>query len=131
MDKEDLEGFEEDEGSVAVLKKGKKGAKQDDVVSITSSQNSEGSASATLLSSHAMRMGLYTINLGTKMGQRLHTGHMLILPLIPVFILLGQNISTFTKYVRNAREIETIQMQVKHIFCTFSSLGCITWLLKY
>ena len=125
MDKQDLEDFEEDD-TAPVPKKGKKGAKGDDVVSIASSQDSEGSASATLLSSHAMRMGLYTINLGTKVGQRLHTGHMLVLPLIPVFILLGQNISTFTKYVRNAKEIETIQTQVKRIRCTFSSLGRIT-----
>ncbi len=28
---------------------------------------------------------------GTKVGQKLHAAHMLILPLIPVFILLAQN----------------------------------------
>ena len=59
-----------------------------------------------------MRMGLYTINLGTKVGQRLHTGHMLILPLIPVFILLAQNTSSFLQYVGNANEILEVQRQV-------------------
>ena len=88
-----------------------------DVTSIASSDASEGSASATLLSSHAMRMGLYTINLGTKVGQRLHTGHMLILPLIPVFILLAQNTSSFLRYVANANEILTVQRQVLFKLC--------------
>ena len=113
MDKDDLDDFEDDKLDVA--KKAKKGFKDrgEDEISIESSQLSEGSASATLLSSHAMRMGLYTINLGTKTGQRLHTGHMLFLPLIPVFILLGQNVASFLTYVGNAREIINVQVQVK------------------
>ena len=112
MDKEDLDEFEDDKLDVA--KKGKKGFGRggEDEISIESSQMSEGSASATLLSSHAMRMGLYTINLGTKTGQRLHTGHMLFLPLIPVFILLGQNVASFMMYVGNAIEITNVQIQV-------------------
>merc|ERR1712156_444769 len=65
-----------------------------DKTSLTS-KDSEASASETLMSSHAMKMGLYTINLGTKLGQKLHTAHMLILPLIPVFILLAQNTAAF------------------------------------
>ena len=120
MEKEDLQDFEEDDETpvIDVKKKQKGGKNQGDVVSITSSTASEGSASATLLSSHAMRMGLYTINLGTKVGQRLHTGHMLFLPLIPVFILLGQNASSFIRYMGYADEIRTVQIQVK-AKCTF------------
>ena len=38
-----------------------------------------------------MKMGFYTINLGTQKGQKLHMLHLVILPLIPVFILLIQN----------------------------------------
>ena len=38
-----------------------------DKTSLTS-KDSEASASETLMSSHAMKMGLYTINLGTKLG---------------------------------------------------------------
>ena len=38
-----------------------------DVSSYTST-GSDDSASATLMSSHAMKMGLYSINLGTKFG---------------------------------------------------------------
>jgi hypothetical protein len=54
------------------------------------SDNSMNSESATLMSSHAMKMVFYTINLGTAHGQKLHTCHLVLLPLIPVFILLSQ-----------------------------------------
>ena len=116
MDKEDLEDFEDDKLDVAKKNKGAgKGAKLEDEISIESSQVSEGSASATLLSSHAMRMGLYTINLGTKVGQRLHTGHMLFLPLIPVFILLGQNVASYLNFASNAQEILNVKIQVRFL----------------
>ena len=111
MEKEDLEDFEEDKLEIAKVKKGGKGAATE-ILSVESSQASEGSASATLLSSHAMRMGLYTINLGTKTGQRLHTGHMLFLPLIPVFILLGQNVAAYLTCITNSDEIRNVQIQV-------------------
>ena len=81
-------------------------------VESVSSETASGSASGTLLSSHAMRMGLYTINLGTKVGQRLHTAHMLILPLMPVFILLAQNSSSYLRYIGNADEITEVKMRV-------------------
>jgi hypothetical protein len=112
MEKEDLEDFEEDKLEIAKVKKGGKGAATE-ILSVESSQASEGSASATLLSSHAMRMGLYTINLGTKTGQRLHTGHMLFLPLIPVFILLGQNVAAYLTCITNSDEIRNVQIQVR------------------
>ena len=86
-----------------------------DVSSYTST-GSDDSASATLMSSHAMKMGLYSINLGTKFGQRLHAAHMLILPLIPVFILLAQNGTNYATYVLEAEEILNVQTQVKHFF---------------
>ena len=75
-----------------------------DKTSLTS-RDSEASASETLMSSHAMKMGLYTINLGTKLGQKLHTAHMLILPLIPVFILLAQNSG---KYIQTDAILKSI-----------------------
>merc|ERR550534_1461969 len=59
-----------------------------------------------------MKMGLYTINLGTKVGQKLHTAHMLILPLIPVFILLAQNTAAFLQFVSDAEEILDVKEQV-------------------
>ena len=120
MDKEDVEDFEE-EDKLDVAKKNKKGkGKHDgDGISIESSNVSEGSASATLLSSHAMRMGLYTINLGTKVGQRLHTAHMLFLPLIPVFILLGQNVASYLTHSSNAKEILSVKVQVHQLYSDF------------
>jgi len=81
------------------------------MASITSDE-SAASASATLLSSHAMKMGLYSINLGTKLGQRLHAAHMLMLPLIPVFILLAQNAQNYVTFIGEAREILSVQTQV-------------------
>ena len=45
-------------------------------------------------------------------GQKLHTAHMLILPLIPVFILLAQNSATFLQYVSDADEILQVKSQV-------------------
>ena len=79
--------------------------------STTTSLDSE--ASASLMSSHAMNMGLYSINLGTKFGQRMHAAHMLILPLIPVFILLAQNGTNYATFVMEAKEIQSVQNQVK------------------
>lgn len=76
------------------------------------SKDSELSASETLMSSHAMKMGLYTINLGTSFGQKLHTLHMLILPLIPVFILLGQNTSAFLGYIDDSSELSDVKTQI-------------------
>jgi len=113
MEKEDIEDFEENNLDVAKKNKKTKGQKDGDSISIESSNISEGSASATLLSSHAMRMGLYTINLGTKTGQRLHTGHMLFLPLIPVFILLGQNVASYLTYSSNSQEILNVKIQIQ------------------
>ena len=138
MDREDIEDFEEDNLEVAKKNVNKKGGTKDggDAISIESSNVSEGSASATLLSSHAMRMGLYTINLGTKMGQKLHTGHMLFLPLIPVFILLGQNIASYLSYTSNAKEIMNVKTQVDPLSSYFNkfkfiwSLGII-FIRKY
>ena len=85
-----------------------------DRVSLASSSSGD-SASATLMSSHAMKMGLYSINLGTKFGQRMHAAHMLILPLIPVFILLAQNGTNYATFVLEAEEIQSVQNQVQSV----------------
>ena len=118
LKKEELDGFEIDEEyDLPVF--GKTGSHQIKVadestkerLSLTS-KDSELSASETLMSSHAMKMGLYTINLGTSFGQKLHTLHMLILPLIPVFILLAQNTSAFLGYVADAEELSDVKTQI-------------------
>ena len=119
LKKEELEGFEmAEEYDLPVF--GKPGGHQskaadssanDGRLSLTS-KDSELSASETLMSSHAMKMGLYTINLGTSFGQKLHTLHMLILPLIPVFILLGQNTSAFLGYIDDSSELSDVKTQI-------------------
>ncbi len=89
-----------------------------EISSYTSAASAD-SASATLMSSHAMKMGLYSINLGTKMGQKLHAAHMLILPLIPVFILLAQNAQNYITYTIEAGELLTVQQQATTILYTY------------
>ena len=83
-------------------------------LSITSSSATNTSQSATLMSTHAMKMGLYTINLGTQTGQRLHTCHLIILPLIPVFILLSQNTSTYLTNKQSIRDLRDVTQQVSN-----------------
>ncbi|CAB4062018.1 Receptor-type guanylate cyclase gcy-12,Guanylate cyclase 2G,Olfactory guanylyl cyclase GC-D,Atrial natriuretic peptide receptor 2,Atrial natriuretic peptide receptor 1,Receptor-type guanylate cyclase gcy-6,Receptor-type guanylate cyclase gcy-13,Guanylyl cyclase GC-E,Retinal guanylyl cyclase 1 [Lepeophtheirus salmonis] len=46
-------------------------------------------------------------------GQRLHSIHMLILPLIPVGILLGQNTSNYISHSSSANEIKNVEQQLK------------------
>ena len=69
--------------------------------------------SASLISSHAMRLGIYSINLGTKIGQKLHTAHMLILPLIPIIIIVGQCASDLGTYTSSSSNINTVLTQVQ------------------
>ena len=83
-------------------------------LSISSSTATNTSQSATLMSTHAMKMGLYTINLGTNTGQRLHTCHLIILPLIPVFILLTQNSSTYITNNQAIRDLQDVTLQVSN-----------------
>ena len=58
-------------------------------------KTSEMSDAATMMSNHTMRLGCYEINLGTEQGQKLHTIHLVFLPLVPIMILLIQNYTTF------------------------------------
>ena len=68
--------------------------------------------SANLITSHAMRLGVYSINLGTKIGQKVHTAHMLILPLIPIIITIGQSTSNLYYSFSDSKEISDVQNQV-------------------
>ena len=85
-----------------------------DKLSMTSSNATATSQSATLMSTHAMKMGLYTINLGTNTGQRLHTCHLIILPLIPVLILLTQNSSTYIANKQAINDLQDVTQQVSN-----------------
>jgi len=51
---------------------------------------------------------------GTPMGQKLHTAHMLILPLIPVFILLAQNSTNFIQVSNLKRFVPKSQIIFNH-----------------
>ena len=68
--------------------------------------------SASLITSRAMQLGIYSINLGTKLGQRLHTGHMLILPLIPIIITISQCSDKLWNSSTESAEISDVQTQV-------------------
>ena len=76
-----------------------------------SDSGSDSEANSNLVVSHTMKMGLYSINLGTHYGQRIHAAHMLVLPLIPVFILLAQNGAIYTTLVMEAKELQNVQNQ--------------------
>ena len=45
-------------------------------------------------------------------GQKLHTAHMLILPLIPVFILLAQNTAEFFQLINDTEEVSEVRGQI-------------------
>ena len=59
-----------------------------------------------------MRLGFYSINLGTKWGQKLHTAHMLILPLIPIIIILTQCTNELWDMITTSAQINEVQYQV-------------------
>ena len=75
---------------------------------------SKTSESATMMSTHAMKMGCYSINLGTETGQRLQTLHLVILPLIPVLILLIQNYTTYTGNSGSINDLNDVFDQVNN-----------------
>ena len=77
------------------------------------SSASGGSESGTMMSTHAMKMGCYSINLGTETGQRLQTMHLVILPLIPVLILLIQNYTTYTGNQGSINDLNDVFNQVR------------------
>ena len=89
----------------------KKGKHLKDQISLASSSASTSEA-GTLMSTHSMKMGFYTINLGTATGQRLHTCHLVILPLIPVFILLMQNASAYISNNQSISDLQDVTTQV-------------------
>merc|ERR1711892_181889 len=78
------------------------------------SSTSGGSESGTMMSTHAMKMGCYSINLGTETGQRLQTMHLVILPLIPVLILLIQNYTTYTGNQGSINDLNDVFEQVNN-----------------
>ena len=87
---------------------------QNEIMSVASSgsDSSYSVESGNLIKEHSMRLGLYSINLATKVGQRLHTVHMLTLPMIPIIIILAQSIGDLWKSSTKISEIEKLQEQV-------------------
>ena len=83
-------------------------------LSISDSSATNTSQSATLLSTHAMKMGLYNINLGSATGQKLHTCHLIVLPLIPVAILLAQNTAVYVQNNQSMAALEAVATQVEN-----------------
>ena len=85
---------------------------EDDSMSVMSNIDSaDSNYSFGVAEPQLMSMGIYKVNLGTRFGQRMHSLHMLILPLIPIFILLVQNGIKYGTYVLEADEILSVQRQ--------------------
>ena len=95
------------------LPKKKKDKTVKDMMS-TASHESQTSESATLMSHHAMKMGCYEINLGTEQGQKLHTIHLVFLPLVPILILLIQNYTTFDSNKTTINDLTDVFLQVQN-----------------
>ena len=95
------------------LPKKKKDKTVKDMMS-TASHESQTSESATLMSHHAMKMGCYEINLGTEQGQKLHTIHLVFLPLVPILILLIQNYTTFDSNKATINDLTDVFLQVQN-----------------
>ena len=74
--------------------------------------SSVASASQTLMSTHVMNMGFYMINLGTERGRKLHMFHLVVLPLIPIIILLIQNIFTYMDNIEVIGGLQDVNQQV-------------------
>ena len=51
---------------------------------------------------------------GTVKGQRLHAFHMVVLPLIPIMILLTQNVNSFVTNERNIAELSGVKEQINN-----------------
>ena len=87
---------------------------EDDSMSVVSNIDSaDSNYSFGVAEPQLMSMGIYKVNLGTRFGQRMHSLHMLILPLIPIFILLVQNGIKYGTYVLEADEILSVQRQAR------------------
>ena len=101
----------EKQRSIYSKRKSKTSQKQIDSDGDSLSQASE---SATLMSKHSMNLGCYSINLGTDAGQKLHRYHLIILPLIPILILLIQNLSTYNSNADIIQDLEEVSLQVRN-----------------
>ena len=102
----------EKQRSIYSKRKSKTSQKQTD--SDGDSGLSQASESATLMSKHSMNLGCYSINLGTDAGQKLHRYHLIILPLIPILILLIQNLSTYNSNADIIQDLEEVSLQVRN-----------------
>ena len=54
--------------------------------------------SKNVMSKHAVNLRFYTLNLGTDAGQLVYSLAMIILPMIPLLILIGQLASSLVYY---------------------------------
>ena len=59
-----------------------------------------------------INFGLFRVSAGDTMGRYLHSVHVLTLPMIPIFILLVQNVTDLTYLTGRGNEVSAVGNQV-------------------
>ena len=68
------------------------------------------------MSKHAVNLRFYTLNLGTDAGQLVYSLAMIILPMIPLLILIGQLASSLVYYQAAEQDL------VVYVVCKFVNI---------
>ena len=65
-----------------------------------------------VMSQHAVNLRFYTLNLGTDAGQLVYSLAMIILPMIPLLILIGQLVSSLVHYQAAEQDLVVLRQEV-------------------
>ena len=68
--------------------------------------------SKNVMSQHAVNLRFYTLNLGTDAGQLVYSLAMIILPMIPLLILIGQLVSSLVHYQAAEQDLVVLRQEV-------------------
>ena len=68
-------------------------------------ENAGKTTSKNVMSKHAVNLRFYTLNLGTDAGQLVYSLAMIILPMIPLLILIGQLGSSLVHYQADEQDL--------------------------
>ena len=75
-------------------------------------ENNGKTSSKNVMSQHAVNFRFYTLNLGTDAGQLVYSLAMIILPMIPLLILIGQLASSLVHYKAAEQDLVVLRQEV-------------------
>ena len=85
----------------------------DRLIKPTGAQEHAGkTTSKNVMSKHAVNLRFYTLNLGTDAGQLVYSLAMIILPMIPLLILIGQLASSLVYYQAAEQDLVVLRQEV-------------------